>query len=76
MKVRTGIDERRRTFLDAGRIAEEEGCAAIALHARTAAQLYSGRADMDRHHRAQGERDHDPRARQRRYLDRLGRAGR
>ncbi len=44
MKVRTGIDERRRTFLDAGRIAEEEGCAAIALHARTAAQLYSGRA--------------------------------
>ncbi len=44
MKVRTGIDERRPTFLDAGRIAEEEGCAAIALHARTAAQLYSGRA--------------------------------
>jgi nifR3 family TIM-barrel protein len=42
MKVRTGIDERRRTFLDAGRIAEDEGCAAIALHARTAAQLYSG----------------------------------
>ncbi len=44
MKVRTGLDEGRRTFLDAGRIAEQEGCAAIALHARTAAQLYSGRA--------------------------------
>ncbi len=44
MKVRSGIDEHRRTFLDAGRIAEAEGCAAIALHARTAAQLYSGRA--------------------------------
>ncbi len=44
IKVRTGLDEHRRTFLDAGRIAEDEGCAAIALHARTAAQLYSGRA--------------------------------
>ena len=32
------------TFLDAGRIAEDEGCAAVALHARTAAQLYSGAA--------------------------------
>jgi len=45
MKVRTGIDEGRRTCLVAGRIAEDEGCAAIALHARTAAQLYSGRAE-------------------------------
>ena len=44
IKFRIGIDERLQTFLDAGRIAEEEGCAAVALHARTAAQLYDGEA--------------------------------
>ena len=30
--------------LKTGRIAEDEGCAAVALHARTAAQLYDGEA--------------------------------
>ena len=45
MKTRTGIDENHLTYLDAGRIAEEAGCAAIALHGRTAAQHYSGGAD-------------------------------
>ncbi|WP_293783881.1 tRNA dihydrouridine synthase DusB [uncultured Aeromicrobium sp.] len=45
MKTRKGIDEEHLTFLDAGRIAEDTGCAAIALHGRTAAQHYSGRAD-------------------------------
>jgi nifR3 family TIM-barrel protein len=45
LKFRIGIDARRRTFLDAGRIAEDEGCAAVSLHARTAAQLYDGEAD-------------------------------
>ena len=45
IKFRIGIDETLRTFLDAGRIAEGEGCAAVALHARTAAQLYDGEAD-------------------------------
>ena len=44
LKFRTGIDESRLTFLDAGRIAEDEGCAWVALHARTAAQLYDGEA--------------------------------
>ncbi|MCG8554584.1 MAG: tRNA dihydrouridine synthase DusB [Proteobacteria bacterium] len=44
IKVRIGIDERYRTFLEAGRIAQEEGCAAVGLHARTAAQLYDGPA--------------------------------
>lgn len=47
MKTRKGIDEEHLTFLDAGRIAEDTGCAAIALHGRTAAQHYSGRADWD-----------------------------
>jgi nifR3 family TIM-barrel protein len=44
IKVRMGIDDTLLTYLDAGRIAEEEGAAAIGLHARTAAQLYSGEA--------------------------------
>ncbi len=44
IKFRMGIDEDLLTYLDAGRIGEEEGCAAVALHARTAAQLYDGEA--------------------------------
>ena len=45
VKLRIGVDDRLTTFLDAGRIAQDEGAAAVALHARTAAQHYSGRAD-------------------------------
>jgi len=44
LKFRIGIDEGHETFLEAGRIGQEEGCAAVALHARTAAQLYDGEA--------------------------------
>ncbi len=47
VKFRIGIDDEHRTHLDAGRIAAEEGAAAVALHARTAAQRYSGTADWD-----------------------------
>ncbi|HEX8511026.1 MAG TPA: tRNA-dihydrouridine synthase, partial [Propionibacteriaceae bacterium] len=47
MKTRLGIDADHLTFLDAGRIAEDAGCAAIALHGRTAQQAYSGVADWD-----------------------------
>ena len=43
-KFRMGTDDDHLTFLDTGRIAEDEGCAAVALHARTATQLYSGEA--------------------------------
>ncbi|CAN5442068.1 tRNA dihydrouridine synthase DusB [soil metagenome] len=45
IKTRKGLDEEHLTYLDAGRIAEESGCAAIALHGRTVAQAYSGEAD-------------------------------
>ncbi|MHB8273246.1 MAG: tRNA dihydrouridine synthase DusB [Dermatophilaceae bacterium] len=45
VKMRKGIDSDHLTFLEAGRIAEGEGVAAVALHARTAAQAYSGEAD-------------------------------
>jgi nifR3 family TIM-barrel protein len=44
LKFRVGVDEEHETFLDAGRIGEEEGCSAVGLHARTAAQLYDGHA--------------------------------
>ncbi|HOA87819.1 MAG TPA: tRNA dihydrouridine synthase DusB [Propioniciclava tarda] len=44
MKTRMGIDDDHLTYLDAGRIAEQAGVAAIALHARTVAQAYSGQA--------------------------------
>jgi nifR3 family TIM-barrel protein len=44
VKFRIGVDDELVTFLDAGRIAEDEGAAAVALHARTAAQRYAGRA--------------------------------
>jgi nifR3 family TIM-barrel protein len=45
VKVRKGIDDALLTYRDAGRVAEDEGAAAIGLHARTAAQLYAGAAD-------------------------------
>jgi nifR3 family TIM-barrel protein len=44
IKFRIGIDDRYETYREAGRIAQEEGCAAVGLHARTAAQLYDGEA--------------------------------
>jgi len=44
IKFRMGVSDDVLTFLETGRIAEGEGCAAIALHARTAEQLYSGTA--------------------------------
>ncbi|WP_447942981.1 tRNA dihydrouridine synthase DusB [Microbacterium aurum] len=47
VKMRKGIDGDHLTYLDAGRIAEDAGVAAVALHARTAAEFYSGTADWD-----------------------------
>jgi nifR3 family TIM-barrel protein len=47
MKMRKGIDDDHLTYLDAGRIAVEEGMSAIALHGRTAVQHYGGTADWD-----------------------------
>lgn len=44
IKFRMGISDAHLTYLDTGRIAEDEGCAAVALHARTAEELYSGEA--------------------------------
>jgi nifR3 family TIM-barrel protein len=45
VKMRTGIDDDHLTYLEAGRAAAEEGAAWVALHGRTAAQMYGGQAD-------------------------------
>jgi nifR3 family TIM-barrel protein len=47
IKFRMGINLDHLTFLTAGKVAEDEGCAAVGLHARTAAQLYHGHAAWD-----------------------------
>jgi len=47
VKMRKGVDDDHLTYLDAGRAAEAEGVAAVALHGRTAAQHYSGQADWE-----------------------------
>jgi nifR3 family TIM-barrel protein len=44
VKMRMGLDQSNPTALTAALIAEEEGAAAVALHARTAEQRYSGPA--------------------------------
>ena len=48
-----GIHDELLTFLDAGRVGEAEGCRAVGLHARTAAQLYDGEARWERDRRAE-----------------------
>lgn len=45
IKMRKGIDDDHLTYLEAGRVAQDAGVAAVALHARTAADYYSGTAD-------------------------------
>lgn len=47
-KIRVGIDHGHETFLEAGHIAQEEGAAAVTLHARTTAEYYGGHSDWSR----------------------------
>jgi nifR3 family TIM-barrel protein len=47
VKMRKGIDDEHLTYLVAGRAAAEEGATWVALHGRTAAQMYSGQADWE-----------------------------
>ncbi len=47
-KIRVGLDHEHETFLEAGRIAQEEGCSAVTLHARTTAEYYGGHSDWCR----------------------------
>jgi len=45
VKMRKGIDSDHLTYIEAAKSAQGAGVAAIALHARTADQFYSGHAD-------------------------------
>lgn len=45
VKFRLGLDDRRRNFLELGRICEARGADAVALHPRTAKQMYRGTAE-------------------------------
>lgn len=47
VKMRKGIDADHLTYLDAGQIAARAGVAAMTLHGRTTADLYSGTADWE-----------------------------
>jgi len=45
VKFRLGLDDGRKNFVELGRICQGEGVAAVAMHGRTARQMYTGRAD-------------------------------
>jgi nifR3 family TIM-barrel protein len=45
VKFRLGLDDNRRNYLELGKICEDNGVAAVALHCRTARQMFSGEAD-------------------------------
>jgi nifR3 family TIM-barrel protein len=47
VKMRKGIDSDHLTYIEAAKSAQGAGVSAIALHARTADQFYSGHADWD-----------------------------
>ena len=68
VKMRKGIDSGHLTFLEAGRIAEGEGVAAVALHARTASEAYSGQADWSAIKGLEAGCPQHPGAGQRRHL--------
>ncbi len=48
VKFRLGLDSARSNYLELGRICQEEGADAVALHARTARQMFSGQPDRER----------------------------
>jgi nifR3 family TIM-barrel protein len=48
VKFRAGVRDSELNYLDLGRICEDQGVQAVALHPRTAKQMYRGRADWTR----------------------------
>ena len=54
VKFRLGLSDDRRNFLELARICEGEGADGIAMHARTARQMFSGQASWDEISRLKG----------------------
>lgn len=50
VKFRLGLDDGRRNYLELGRICEANGVQAVAMHARTAREMFSGEARASWHH--------------------------
>jgi tRNA-dihydrouridine synthase B len=48
VKFRAGIREQALNYVDLGKICEDEGADGVALHPRTAKQMYRGKADWHR----------------------------
>ena len=48
VKFRLGLDDERHSYLELGRLCEANGVTAVAMHARTAKQMFSGRSDWSR----------------------------
>lgn len=47
VKIRKGFDDEHINAVEMARIAQESGASAVAVHGRTRAQFYSGKADWD-----------------------------
>ncbi|WP_167955389.1 tRNA dihydrouridine synthase DusB [Anaerosporobacter faecicola] len=47
VKIRKGFDDTNLNAVEIAKIAEQNGAAAVAVHGRTRAQYYSGKADWD-----------------------------
>ena len=48
VKIRLGVDDENINCVEMAKVLEQAGAAAVALHARTREQFYSGEADWDR----------------------------
>lgn len=47
VKFRLGLDDARRNYLELGKICEAEGADAVAMHARTARQMFRGEPEWE-----------------------------
>ncbi|MDX1644217.1 MAG: tRNA dihydrouridine synthase DusB [Thermoanaerobaculia bacterium] len=45
VKFRLGLDDRRKSYVDLAKMCEANGVSAVAMHARTAKQMFTGEAD-------------------------------